>query len=131
MIHPGDLHEFRSAAAEFSRRTRAFAATRHAVGCFLHVYKDWRVHHSTDHLDRGTDGNCWRNPIGGHVFAPCAVSEGCRELAALFVSSLSQQRDPMDTAGVWREDGGSRISHHSQFHLTYLGGFAVAWRLAT
>jgi drug/metabolite transporter (DMT)-like permease len=61
MIHPGDLHEFRSAAAEFSRRTRAFAATRHAVGCFLHVYKGWRVHHSTDHVDRGTDGNCGHN----------------------------------------------------------------------
>src|SRR4051812_13410122 len=68
--------------------------------------------------------------MGGYALARRAIFEGCRELAALSVSSLSQQRDPMDAAGIRREDTGSRISHHSQFHLTYLHSFAVAWRLA-
>src|SRR5947199_9660822 len=56
-IDAGDLHEFRSAAAEFSRRTCAVAATRHTVGCYLHINKGWRVIHSCDQLDCGMSVN--------------------------------------------------------------------------
>src|SRR5260370_24283746 len=111
------------AKPQHSRRACAALAAGDAVGRVLYLHQARRRNYPTDHVDRGAHLDCGIAAACDHAGARAAAAEGCRGLAALFVSGLPQQRAPVDADSLLRQLARRGPSDYSQFNIAHLHVF--------